>query len=50
MTRPTIECRCDCIECVTGNHHQCYYTNPDGSPTCPFKAAWDSEAFPSRPA
>lgn len=19
------ECRCDCVNCVTGNHAQCYY-------------------------
>lgn len=31
-------CKCDCVNCVTGNHHQCYYT-----PRCAVSA---SEAQP----
>jgi hypothetical protein len=43
------ECRCDCCNCVTGQHYLCYYNPPlypdVGVHTCPIKFAWDKAAF-----
>ena len=32
---PNPECRCDCVNCVTGNHTGCYYAPS----VCPVKFA-----------
>jgi hypothetical protein len=36
----TVVCTCDCVNCVTGNHADCYYEAryTDGIEQCPFKA------------
>lgn len=43
---PPAECRCDCVNCVTGNHQDCYYRPSvcpsQHQPTCAsWRCAWE---------